>query len=471
MAQVDRQRRRSVLLPWALGGLLHPAIGHAGPAPAPDAGPRLGVADLQADLQAWHAAVLQRHPRFHGQTRLDEPLERAFAAARAAITGPLSRREAFSVLSRINPALRDGHTLLMPWLSGQEPDDRLRARLFPFGVDLDGAGALRLRSHWQRRDASVTLTAGARLLAVNGEPIEPLLADLAAHSHGETHSLQRHLLTLMWPLWLHALRGVQDRFTVSIATAAGAPRTLEIVADGQWVATRVPPLQPAWSRHGDVAWLRVPTFDIDEAPAEFERALDRAFSEILASGLSALVVDVRGNTGGQSDAASLVLKRFIDRPTAMVSSARERLNEDNNGWFGHRGAPGTLRTFDLTRTEVVRPLPPAQRWRGRTALLVDALSYSATLLLATALQDLGKATVVGQPTGGHANQTGNMMPTRLPRTGFTAYIATREFVRLSGRTTAEPLRPDIEVPTAPEDPQGADASLEHAVAWLRKSAT
>ena len=63
------------------------------------------------------------------------------------------------------------------------------------------------------------------------------------------------------------------------------------------------------------------------------------------------------------------------------------------------------------------------RFKGRVAVLIDELTYSAGILFATTMQDHKLATVVGRPTGGFANQTDNMMPTRLPATGFTAFIA------------------------------------------------
>ena len=80
--------------------------------------------------------------------------------------------------------------------------------------------------------------------------------------------------------------------------------------------------------------------------------------------------------------------------------------------------------------------------RARTGL-IDELTYSAGILFATTMQDLKLARLVGRPTGGFANQTGNMMPTRLPGTGFTAFIATRDFIRPSGDERVLPVLPDL----------------------------
>lgn len=424
-------------------------------------------AALREDLARWRRAVLQRHPRWHGQARLDPALEAAFEQAAASITQPMPSREAFAVLSRVNPALRDGHTLLMPWLSGEAPDDALRQRQFPMGVDLAADGTLRLRSGWRRNGGGVELAAGSVLAVVNGRPVPALLRELEQHSHGETATLRRHMLTLMWPQWLHAVLGWQDHFDIVLESPEGRSLAQRIVADGGWQPLRQPPSLPVlrWLEPG-TACLHVPTLDVDEDPSGFAAAVRRAFAALRQERAGRLVIDLRGNTGGQSEAGAQILRPLIERPVAQVSRARERLNEDNNGWFGWRGEPGSMREFDLTREGLVQPAPEAERWRGRTAALVDELSYSATLLLATSLQDHRLATLIGRPSGGHANQTGNMMPLRLPASGFTAFIATREFVRPSGEARIGPLVPDIVVPEAAGP---GDAVLERARAWLAQA--
>lgn len=455
-----RPIRRRRLLQAAFLPLV-PAAARAAAAPlAPEA--------LRADLALWRRAVLERHPRWHGATQLDADAEAAFARARAALQRPMGHREAFGVLSQVNPGLRDGHTLLMPWLDGRSPGEAERARRFPLGLDLGADGSLRLRSHWRHAATGLELRAGSALVRVNGVEAGALLDRLQLHSHGETALLRRHLLTLMWPHWLQALLGWQDRFELRLRDATGAERDATWQADDPWQATQPPPQQPTLSLpDATTGWLRVPTLDVDEDPGAFRAALRAAFATLRRAGATRLVIDLRGNTGGQSEAGAEVLRPLLDRPVAQVSQARERLNADNNGWFGWRGAPGTLRELDVARDGTVQPLPAAERWRGRTVALVDELTYSAALLLATTLQDHRLATLVGRPSGGFANQTGNMVATRLPASGFTAFVATREFVRPSGDARARPLQPDIVVePGAP----GADAPLQRALAWLQAGA-
>ena len=193
-----------------------------------------------------------------------------------------------------------------------------------------------------------------------------------------------------------------------------------------------------WLEAG-LALLKVPTFGVDEDPATFEQAIDRAFAEIRNRGADQLDIDVRGSTGGQSDAGAHVVRNFLHKPVVQVASARERLNADNNGVLGYRGQPGDMVEFDLS-DKAIEPVESDMRFSGPVAVLIDELTYSAGILFATAMQDYGLA---GRPTGGFANQTGNMMPTRLPNTGFNGFIETREFVRPSGEIRDSPVVPDL----------------------------
>lgn len=417
----------------------------AEPSAAPPSDP-LPMAALKSDLAVWRRAVLERHPRYHGRTMLEAPVEAAFRTAAASIEGALTHAQAFRIFARINPTFRDAHTLLLPWLSGEEPGDAERKNHFPFGADIAPDGRLRLRSSWRNDASGETLAQGTEILAINGMATPDLLARLVAYSHGETAKLRMHMLGVMLPGWLDAVMGWRDRFAITFA-GTSAPTTLQWAKGDPWTPVEnskaAEMLRIEWLG-ADAAMLRVPTFDVDEDPATYNMAIDHAFAAINARGVSRLIIDVRGNTGGQSDAGARIIQYVLDRPAAQVSRARERMNDENSSVLGYRGAAGSMREF-VVDDELIQPAPADARFKGRVGVLIDELTYSAGILFATTMQDRGLATLVGRPTGGFANQTGNMMPTRLPATGFTAFIATRDFIRPSGDRRVAPVQPDIAV--------------------------
>ncbi|WOE74273.1 S41 family peptidase [Alterisphingorhabdus coralli] len=398
---------------------------------------------LQNDLKIWQQALLQRHPRWHGHSHLDDATETAFQAVAASITEPLSRQDAFRAFGKMNPYFRDAHTLLMPSLTGGGPYDDIDKQ-FPFGVDVKANGSFSLRSSWTHEDGEYPpLKSGTEILAINGVDASQILERIKPYSHGETEILRGYILSLLLPQWLDCVLGWRDRFSI-VLREGNTTRQIKWKSGEHWEAddakTRYAPTI-SWPVAG-TALLRVPTFDVDDDPTLFEKQIADCFAELNKRGADKLVIDIRNNTGGQSDAGAYIIRHLIDKPVTQVSRAREKLNEDNNGIFGWYGEPGTLREFDMDE-EQIEPVSSDQRFNGQSYVWIDELSYSASILFATAMQDHGIAKLIGTPTGGFANQTGNMMPTRLPTTGFNAYIATREFLRPNGDTHVGPVVPDI----------------------------
>ena len=104
--------------------------------------------------------------------------------------------------------------------------------------------------------------------------------------------------------------------------------------------------------------------------------LDQAISGLQALGMRTLVLDLRGNPGGLLNVAVEIAERFIDE--GVIVSTRGR-------------ASG--------QSQVLQASGQA-RWRMPMYLLVDHDSASASEILAGALQDHHRATVIGERTYG-----------------------------------------------------------------------
>lgn len=163
----------------------------------------------------------------------------------------------------------------------------------------------------------------------------------------------------------------------------GTTVTLQLLRDGvaqpftrefQREEVHMDPIEYTGIYCDSVAYIALGEFTEGAAHA-FTMALDQLVNQ---QGAKALVFDLRGNGGGIVDEAIGILSNFLDKGTEVVSTKGK--------------LPQTCRTYATTSYPVFRDLP--------LVVLVDKSSASASEIVAGSLQDLQRATLIGQRTFG-----------------------------------------------------------------------
>lgn len=150
--------------------------------------------------------------------------------------------------------------------------------------------------------------------------------------------------------------------------------------------------------------------------------LDTALWQLQREGMRSLIIDLRGNPGGLLTSAVEVADRFIDQGGIVTTKGRS-LGEDYN-YTAHR--EGT--------------------WRVPLVILIDGDSASAAEILAGALRDHQRATIVGVRSYGKGSVQG-IFPLDIGGTGVR--ITTAKFYSPAGKPFARVgVEPEIQVRTA-----------------------
>ena len=130
--------------------------------------------------------------------------------------------------------------------------------------------------------------------------------------------------------------------------------------------------------------LDIPTFYIDfqgkqSGDPDYKsttRDVKKLIKRLKAQQVKAIVVDLRGNGGGSLEEARSLTGLFIDEgPMVQVKSARRR-------------------------TSVLADQDNQIYWDGPLVVMVNRLSASASEIFAGAMQDYGRAVVIGNQTFG-----------------------------------------------------------------------
>lgn len=156
-----------------------------------------------------------------------------------------------------------------------------------------------------------------------------------------------------------------------------------------------------------------------------------------------VILDLRNNTGGWVDAARFVLGEFLPNESVIL----KEVDRD-----GEEKIVLTNRSGSLQNAQLV--------------VLVNGGSASASEIVAGALQDKGRAKLIGEPTlGKGVEQT--VIETS---DGGSVHIVFRKWLTPEGRNLSEEeaLVPDIEVERSSEDIQNRrDPQLDRALQELR----
>lgn len=172
-----------------------------------------------------------------------------------------------------------------------------------------------------------------------------------------------------------------------------------------------------------VGYIRLTSFS-----ATSHREIEAALDELEDQGMKSLVLDLRGNPGGLLNISVTILGEFVPPSTEVV------FTKGRNP--AHNSPP--MKTPDRKRKKRSYPI----------AVLIDRGSASASELVAGALQDLQRATIVGETSYGKGSVQ-NIMP-QAGGTALRLTIAT--YHTPSGRTPHEVgIPPDVAVEITDDD--------------------
>jgi carboxyl-terminal processing protease len=186
----------------------------------------------------------------------------------------------------------------------------------------------------------------------------------------------------------------------------------------------------------DIGYIRITQFN-EQTSEGLRREIDRLTGEIGADKLKGFVVDLRNNPGGLLDQAITVSDAFLDR--GEIVSTRGR-NADETQRFNAK--PG-----DLTKGKPV-------------VVLINGGSASASEIVAGALQDHKRATIIGTRSFGKGSvQT--IIP--LGANGAVRLTTARYYTPAGRSIQAKGIDPDTEVlQEIPDELKGKDETKGEA---------
>lgn len=410
------QRFRAVLAIAALAAALAAAPVHAAPMDPS------WVAKWRADLAFMADSVPPRHPSFYHAVSRER--YRAALDSLSARLPTLAQHQAVVELARIVALVGDGHTrLTLPWdsgagfFTGHAPTapsnvEGLAFRQYPIRLGLFGDSLCVTRADSLHRDLL-----GARLVRIGSRSATEAMALIEPTISRDNGSQVRGLLpiSMVCPEILDARGVAPDMEHLAIVVERDGRRieaVLEPAPKGAavtWIEARSgePPLRDRYPERSH--WFRVlpgtktvyaryraVMDDKDESVAQFA---DSLFAAVERTRADRLVLDMRGNVGGNG---------FLNKALLQHLIRAERLYRPGGLWA-----------------------------------IVDRGTFSAAVMLAADLEMRTPTILVGEPTGGHPNSWGDAKRIVLPNTGLTVRVSSLYWQLTSPQDTRDAVVPHV----------------------------
>ncbi|MGB0714412.1 MAG: S41 family peptidase [Phycisphaerae bacterium] len=374
----------------------------------------------RADLDYFSRELPKRHPDFFHQ--LDKgKFEKAVEKLDENIP-QLSDAEVIVGFAELVAMSDDSHTSLSPL---QRYRDFFPIICFWFEDGLRVA----------KTDKKYTDLIGARLVAIDGMPIESVIERVEKIFPAENEAVRMQSLPryIMSGDILHALRitrsAEQAKFELEMEGGGRVTHELPVLPVGSMLFTEGRPegkKLPLERRHDDKNFWSIYLPEYRTVYLKYRRCKQswkvpfdpfarKTMKQAKERGAEKLVIDLRQNGGGNSGIADPFIRRLKSHPTFS------------------------------------RP--------GGLFVLIGRRTYSSAILNAIKLKKECGAVLVGEPTGGVPNHFGEVKTMTLPYSGLTLRHSTRFFSPMpeeKGKT----LRPDIVVmPTWESFSEGNDLAL------------
>ena len=392
--------------------------------------------DRQANFERLWQAMDHYYPYFE-QKGVD--WAEVYGRYQPQVAQTTSDHEYWRLMAQMLAELNDGHTGIV------SPSPQSGLTYFgtarPFGDDIL-VTAVSPAAH------AAGLERCAVLLAVADRPVAEALAAIPPFLTASSTVHSQHALAAA-----HLLSSRDDQLTVTFRDANGVVQTItlqqpaETAVPPPTTTTAVAPPPPIRSERlpSGIGLIHITTFSGREGQSLID-AFDAALDDLLDA--PGLIIDLRGNGGGDQRLADQMARRFLAAPFTYG-------HEQYTGRLPQRGwLPGL--TFRLT--------PRQPLYEGPLVLLIDEYNFSTAEQFIVALRDSGRATTVGRLTSG---STGNPVSFELTGGGLVRF-STGDFRRSDG-TPLEGygLMPDRPVTLTVADCAGPDRDMETAVALLQ----
>ncbi|MEZ4955432.1 MAG: S41 family peptidase [Saprospiraceae bacterium] len=446
--------------------------------------------ELHADLQAFRDNMEKIHPALYLYFPKDS-LDHTFEKIEKELTEPLTDIEFYRRLTPLLKYIANGHTDIIPSKSHL---DKLANTLprFPFDTFLSGDTLFVYRNVSEDLD----IEPGIIINKINGEKPMFLVNYFATQisRDGFNTSGPTYYASRAFKSYYALLLGTPEFYDIEFQHKNGKifekkikavpmPKIREFrnerypnIPKSFW-ETNEPAL--TLSIDQDVATMTLRTFDkktIRKRGERHKKFFKKSFAEINDKNIQHLVIDLRGNGGGDPEPTAVLFSHLFNRPFDFYKDMGLLVNRIPNANL-YEGGAKLLNLFAWARVKkrpggyVAKSMkrynknkPAKNIFKNEVYVLTDPHLFFTTGEMTGIIKNFGLATFIGEEPGGNpvTNTSGIMLPLILPNTKTKVVLPIVQFVMaVDMENTGHGVIPDFEVKNTIWDQiNGKDSVME-----------
>lgn len=410
------------------------------------------VAELQEDFIQFQTVLEEEHCCLYEYTD-SVTFDSLFNHQYKIIDHQMKLSEFFQILTPVTAKVGCGHTAV--WM----PDyywDQGRNRLFPLRIRLLEDCMVAAGSY----NESELIPRGSIITGINGRLISEILEELRANYSADAFNpyfidsqIERRFSLL------YARRfGFPENFAITYRAPLAvqvdkielAPTNLEAVRAVVFANFRHPPLELELLPDLSTAIMTIPSFIYYDRVPYFTAFLDSSFSVMKVQGIANLILDLRGNDGGDPWCAAPLFSYLEKESVPYFAEPYENY------------------------TILADPVPQAENhFAGNLYTLIDGRCFSTNGHFCALLKEHNIGKFVGTPAGSsYKCNAGKNTQGHLSHTGIILYFGRSTYAAaVEGMDKNQPVMPDYPVQETIDDfIKGRDVFGETALELIKKPA-
>ncbi len=451
---------------------------------------KFSAAEIREDLAFLYRTLDETHYNLYVNCS-KKTFDRTFKRVSNSITDSMTVVQSHRLFQPFTALAGVGHcNIAYPFSPGYVSYVMNNGTMFPFDISISD-NRLFITANYS---SDSTIRPGDQVLSINSIPASKYLQKLYAYMSGENDYLKNTQIDLLFfsrVNWfvndrqdVYALKikhktGEMANVTVKAITAmnyegaAGKKKSVVNTSRDFKFIANIAYLRPGVFLNAD-GNTNISDHKSFEKGA-FVQFIDSCFASIRKSNAKDLIIDLRGNPGGDNSFSDEMIAYFAEKPFYFCSKFYVRTSAVTKSFWKDvkDTALVPLRTLILENengkimeapANKVSPSADSLRFKGNIYVLIDRYSYSNAVTSAALIQDYKFGTIIGERTADSPTTMAAIHQFNLPFTQMTVSYPKALIIRPNGDRKVRGVIPDIRITDIPFNE--ADEILDYTVKMI-----